>query len=107
MFSIISQFNLFLLLKSKLALQIFMDAFHGCYKDNCHNFATLYLAVRFVNLLLFSVFHYNLSCHVILFSFVIILALVARFQPYKNKKSNIFDVIALLALNITKASDVG
>ena len=35
-------------LKCKLALQIYMDAFHGCYEDTTHDychFASLYLAV--------------------------------------------------------------
>ena len=50
-------------LNYKIALQIYMDTFHGCYKDTTHDyhhFATLYLAVRFRNLLLLSTFKYNL-----------------------------------------------
>ena len=81
-----------------------MDAFHGCYKHNCRHFATLYLAVRFSNLLLLSVFHYNLYYHAALLIFVITLALVARFQPYKCKKSNTFDVVAMLVLITTYLS---
>ena len=47
----------------RLVVQIYMDSFHGCYEDTAHDyrhFATLYLAVRFLNLLIASVFDHNL-----------------------------------------------
>ena len=85
----------------KLALQIYMDSFHGCYEDTAHDyrhFATLYLAVRFLNLLMSSVFNYNLYLPAAAFLFVFTLALVAKFQPYKCKRNNTVDIILLLAI---------
>ena len=90
-------------IKCKLALQIFMDTFHGCYRDSTthdhRHFAALYLAVRFFNILLYSVFsdgdHYVLITLLLL---VFILALVAKFQPYKCKRSNTVDIVMLLAV---------
>ena len=85
----------------KLSLQIFMDSFHGCYKHTSRHyqhFATLYLAVRFLNLLLYSIFNYALylpSASLLVF---FTLALVAKFKPYKNKRSNTIDIILLLVL---------
>ena len=75
-----------------------MDSFHGCYEDTAHDyrhFATLYLAVQFFNLLLSSVFifhHYILAAAPL---FVLVLALIAKFQPYKHKRNNTIDTILL------------
>ena len=88
-------------IKFKLALQIFMDAFHGCYQDTTHDyrhFAALYLAVRFFCLLLFSIFNHNLYLPALSLLLVYTLALVAKFQPYKCKRSNTVDMVMLLAL---------
>jgi hypothetical protein len=89
-------------LKCKLALRLFMDTFHGCYKDGEHDyrhFAALYLAVRFFNLLLFSVLrNRNAFTSAVTFLYAVALALVARFQPYKCKRSNTVDVVMLLIL---------
>ena len=82
----------------RLVLQIYMDSFHGCYEDTSHDyrhFATLYLAVRFLNLLTASVFSYTLYLQAATLVFVIALALVAKFQPYKNKRNNVVDIILL------------
>lgn len=87
--------------KCKLALQIFMDTFHGCFKDNTHDyrhFATLYLAVRFVNLLIYLIFNLNLYYSAASLLFVFALAFVAKFQPYKCKRSNTVDIVMLLTL---------
>jgi hypothetical protein len=78
-----------------------MDSFHGCYEDNAHDyrhFATLYLAVRFLNLLVASVFNYILYFPAAALVFVFALALVAKFQPYKHKRSNTVDIIMLLVM---------
>ena len=89
-------------LKFKLALRFFMDTFHGCYKDSEHDyrhFAALYLAVRFFNLLLLAVIRHRtayLPAATLLFVFA--LTLVAKFQPYKCKKSNMVDIVMLLTL---------
>ena len=90
-------------MRCKLALQIYMDTFHGCYAiedSTCDNrqFSTLYLAVRFINLLLLSLFHIHLYRSMVLFPFAVTLALVARFKPYKDKRSNTVDIVLLLAL---------
>ena len=87
--------------KSRLVLQIYMDSFHGCYEDTAHDyrhFATLYLAVRFLNLLMASVFNYILYLPAAALVFVFALALVAMFQPYKKKRDNIVDIIMLLTI---------
>ena len=78
-----------------------MDSFHGCYEDTSHDyrhFATLYLAVRFLNLLMASVFDFTLYLPAATLVFVFALALVAKFQPYKNKRNNVVDIILLLTV---------
>ena len=78
-----------------------MDSFHGCYEDTTHDyrhFATLYLAVRFLNLLMSSVFDYILYLPTAALVFVFALVFVAKFQPYKNKRNNTVDIILLLAV---------
>ena len=85
----------------RLVLQIYMDSFHGCYEDTAHDyrhFATLYLAVRFLNLLMAFVFNYILYLPAAALVFVFTLALVATFQPYKKKRDNIVDIIMLLTI---------
>ena len=86
--------------KTRLVLQIYMDSFHGCYEDTAHDyrhFATLYLAVRFLNLLMASIFNYTHYLPAAALVFVFALALVAKFQPYKSKRNNTVDIILLLA----------
>ena len=93
--------NICLSKKSRLVIQIYMDSFHGCYEDTAHDyrhFATLYLAVRFLNLLMSSIFNYTLYLPAAALVFVFALALVAKFQPYKKKGSNIVDIILLLTI---------
>jgi hypothetical protein len=78
-----------------------MDSFHGCYENTTHDyrhFATLYLAVRFLNLLMSSVFNYNLYLPEAALVFVFALVLVTKFQPYKQKRNNTVDVILLLTV---------
>jgi hypothetical protein len=78
-----------------------MDSFHGCYEDTTHDyrhFATLYLAVRFLNLLMSSVFNYILYLPAATLVFVFALALVAKFQPYKHKRNNTVDIILLFTI---------
>ena len=63
-------------LKFRFALQIFMDTFHGCFEDTAHDyryFATLYMAVRFLKLLIISIFSLLLytSAISILFTFTL------------------------------------
>ena len=82
----------------KLTLKIFIDTFHGHYKDNMRLFASLYLAVRFLNLLFLSTLHYSLYFKASILMFVTTLVLVARCQPYKCKKSNTIDTVMLFVV---------
>ena len=94
-------------LKYKISLQIFMDAFHGCYDDSCHryrHFATLYLALRFLNLVLYSLFNYRLYLLTASLMLTFTVVLVAMFQPYRYKYTNKFDVICLLTVVILYTS---
>lgn len=81
-------------IKYKISLQIFMDVFHGCYKvDTSHDywhFATSYnvIALRFFNLLLYTVFNFTLYFNMASILLVFTLALVAKFQPNKCKQCN-------------------
>ena len=88
--------------KYKLALRLFMDTFHGCYKDGEHDyrhFAALYLAVRFLNLLLLSVLRStNAYCIAATLLMAITLTLVANFHPYKRQSTNTVDIVMLLTL---------
>ena len=86
----------------KIALRLFMDTFHGCYKDSEHDyrhFAALYLAVRFLNLLLITILRnnnaYSMAATLL---FVFALTLVANFHPYKCKRSNTVDIVMLFTL---------
>ena len=99
--------NNYLPMQCKVALQIYMDVFHGCYEDTTHDyrhFATLYMAVRFLNLLSVSVFSIKLYAPAASIIFTFTLALVARFQPYKCKKYNTVDIVMLLAIIIIYTS---
>lgn len=91
-------------LKYKLSLKIFMDAFHGCYKvDASHDyrhFATLYIALRFFNLLLYALFDLRLYFTMASILMVFILALIAKFKPYKHKMYNTTDMFMVGALFI-------
>ena len=85
----------------RIMLHIYMDSFYGCYEDNTsdyRHFATLYLAVRFLHLLMSSVFNYSLYLPAAALLFVFTLALVAKFQPYKCKRNNTVDIILLLVM---------
>ena len=91
----------------RLVLHIYMDSFQGCYEDTTHDyrhFATLYLAVRFLNLLMASIFNYTLYLPAAALVFVFALTLIAKFQPYKNKRNNTVDIILLLTIIIAFAS---
>ena len=92
----------------KSKLQASASNLHGfiswlLYEDTTHDyrhFATLYLAVRFLNLLMSSVFDNNLYLSTAALVFVFALTLVAKFQPYKHKRNNTVDIILLLTIII-------
>ena len=94
--------NCVLNVKINLALQIYMDCFHGCYKNSenyYRHFAALYLAVRLLDHLLLCIFRdQDAYIQSRLLCLVFLLAIVAKFQPYKCRKSNMVDIILLLAL---------
>ena len=52
------------------------------------------MAVRFLNLLMSSVFKINLYLPAAALMFVFALALVAKFQPHKCKRNNTVDIIS-------------
>ena len=81
-----------------LTLKVFIDTFHGHYKDNMRLFASLYLAVRFLNLLFFTTLHYSLYFRVSILMFVLTLLLVARYRPYTCQKSNRIDSIMIFVM---------
>ena len=83
----------------RLALQAFMDAFQGCFKEipyDCRHFAALYLFVRFIHPLLFIILGMELFKLAATLMVVLQLALVIKFQPYKCKRANFVDTILLI-----------
>ena len=70
----------YLPLRCKIALDIYLDTFHSCYENSTCHFVTLYMAVRFCNLLVISVFSYKLYAPTALLLFAFTLALVANFS---------------------------
>ena len=89
--------------KYRMALQIFMDAFQGCYEDTpCYYryFAAYYLSLRFLNLLFYVTFNRRQYFSALSLLVVFTLAIVTKLQPYKNKRSNTLDVVYLFSLFI-------
>ena len=85
----------------RLALQAFMDAFQGCFKEtpyDCRHFAALYVAMRFLHPLLFIILGVRLFRIPLSLLVVLLMALVIKFQPYKCKRSNLVDTILLLVM---------
>ena len=82
----------------KLTLKIFIDNFHGHYKDNMRLFVSLYLVMKFFNLPFLSALHYSLYFKSIIHMFVAPLVLMTRFQSYKCKKSDTIDTNIICAI---------
>ena len=83
------------------ALHTFMDTFLSNFRTkpiDCRYFAAMYLSVRIINLLVFSLtlsrFYYPLSSAVML----MVALLVALFQPYKSSLYNKLDVFFFIVL---------
>ena len=94
-------------LKYRIALQIFMDAFQGCYEDtphDCRYFAAFYLALRLLNLLFYALFNEGQYFLAASLPLVFTAILVTKLQPYKNKRSNTLDVVFLSANTIAYIS---
>ena len=78
-----------------------MDTFHGCYKESprdLRHFAALYLAVRFFSLLIYLLFNGDNVVPAAAILFLSTLVLMSIFRPYKSKRSNVVDIVMLLAL---------
>ena len=88
-------------INTKLALQAFMDAFQGCFKESprdCRYFAALYVALRFVHPLLFIILSFHFYRPIFMTLIVVVLILVVKFQPYKCRRSNTVDTVLLFVM---------
>ena len=88
-------------INTKLALQAFMDAFQGCFKESprdCRYFAALYVALRFVHPLLFIILSFHFYRPIFMTLIVFVLILVVKFQPYKCRRSNTVDTVLLFVV---------
>ena len=86
--------------KYRMALQIFVDAFQGCYEDTPHDyryFAAFYLSLRFLNLLFYTILNEKQYFPVASLLLVFTAMLVTKLQPYKHRRSNTLDVVFLSA----------
>ena len=83
-------------------LQIFMDAFQGCYKDgtngtrDCRYFSALYLIARVFGYISLGSDLLLLRSSTIILIFLILILLVACFHPYKEMIYNKLDVFFFL-----------
>ena len=89
------------------ALHIFMDAFHGCYKNgtngtrDCRYFSALYLFVRISIFIGWAVFLSSsavIACFIVGVICALLAILFAVVQPYKSPIYNAIDTV--LALNV-------
>ena len=88
------------------ALNIFMDAFQGCYKDgtngtrDCRYFGALYLIVRIISFFVLALTVDVLFYAVGLFMLIVFAMLIAIIQPYKAEFAiyNIVDTVMILIL---------
>ena len=80
-------------------LHTFMDVFYGCFQHHPRDyrcFAALYVLLRIVNLICFSInpnfsFYYNASIILIISGLI-----VAAFRPHKDPRHSIVDLIIIL-----------
>ena len=88
------------------ALNTFMDAFQGCYKDgtngtrDCRYFAALYLNIRIICFFILALTLDVLFYAVCLFMLIVFAMLIAIIQPYKAEFAiyNIVDTVFVLIL---------
>ena len=92
----------------RLSLNIFMDAFQGCFKNSpryLRQFAALYLALRFLNHVLSAVYGPIVYLPSVCLLLVLTMALVIKFKPYKSNSSNLIDTVMLfVAVSILLAT---
>ena len=99
-----------------LALNAFVDAFQGCYKDgtngtrDCRNFSALLLLLRLLMPLIFSIAKdystFSFLCSVLLSIYIAIFVIM---QPYKDAMYNKTDIpmlVALLSINVSLTVDM-
>ena len=74
------------------ALFIFMDAFHGSYRDKpsyLRSFPAIYFMAQFTNLLILATFGIELYHATASLNLIVIILLIAIARPYKNKWHNV------------------
>ena len=82
-------------------LNIFMDAFYGCYRTESRYyslFAAVYILLRVINLLLYTFIGHLLYFSIAGYVFTLALVLVALIRPYRNKWHNLVDIMLLLSI---------
>ena len=90
-------------LGNRQALHIFMDAFHGCYKDgtngtkDCRWYAAVYLLVRITFFIVTAIALSDLWLPFVTFVLLIMLILITAFRPYKSPTFNTVEAILFLA----------
>ena len=83
-------------------LHVFMDTFQGCFREkpwDCRYFAGFYIFIRIANLVFLSVFDDPVYLWFVILIFVLAVALIAIFRPYKERRRNGID-IALFSWSI-------
>ena len=74
------------------ALSIFMDAFHGSYRDKpsyLRSFPAIYFMAQFTNLLILATFGLDFYFAVASLNLMVIILLIVIAKPYKNKWHNV------------------
>ena len=79
-----------------LKINIFLDAFRGCYKTNCKYFTGIYFLFRLIIFLIYGVSSNEVFLRVWQLMFVVILLMLVIWkQPYKTKFLNCLDSLIL------------
>lgn len=96
-----------------LSLQIFMDVFHGCYKDgtngtrDCRQFAAVYLIIR-VTLSICFAFTLTELFYIFATAILICVAMsVSIIQPYKSQVHNAVDTFLIVTLALIYLFAIG
>ena len=95
---------------SKLFPIELLDAFQGCYKDNCRHFAGLYFFYRLIPLIFSNIRSHNTFYTSLSVLFLGMLLLHSVFQPYRTYSHNIVDSFMftnLLLVNLLTMCNYG
>ena len=96
----LSESRLFSILWRVMPIQL-LDSFQSAFKDNCRFFAGLYFLNRAVALATYAYCRTLLQFFIVLqIQLILVLALHAIFQPYKEKRHNIIDSLFFTNLSI-------